>query len=771
VVAHPDPIEILSFVFINPYTLFWGSFNGTRILQSSQQIFYSDPVNIDYAISGPDKTILISDYQDGSDVVNLYQGIFQGNQWTFSPIQSENNVQANFYSTYIEGENYIILYNTTVDTAQYSQGIGVSFREEEATALIIITNIAFSYNTYIEGLTAFNPIVEFFQTKWWILLIAVGVIAFITVAFVIIWRSKKKSIATFLTDKQVGEHSAFVLFFLNIGRLIGNAFSLVFSIWLSNKKRTLLTLAGFVITGYLLSSAIIIAQSEESAMIKAFDRSFPLLSDKKVSANVVTTFQNAPGENVSIPDNYHNVAITEVLDIYNGKVFDKYITGAESSYWTSLLVYGSSYPRVFTALPDDSDEFVSGTLYEGRVPINSSEVVINELIASRFDLEVNDTITLLATEDVVSNPTDFMLNATIVGIFADLNVAQTRKLSSYLGLPNDIYALFETADILTKESIFFDLLETGRKMNLLTRGYFQFYTSFDDFEMAERATLVSEQDNLQGKVFAFTFDTAAAVTIGSEMFDFFSRFNTYYLNNMARLLIFAIPAILLSIFMVFESSELFSSSYEKEIEILRDRGVKNRKLTSIYLSIRLIEVIGATLISFGLAVTTAAPLIKVNGFLSFNNPDTHLVIGNIPFELGIVALLLFVISVPRILMIVARRRRVEKVPSTIRKILDFVSWRDLFFVVVGGGLFYFFYRESFIAYYEINISNFTTYLFLTIAGAIFTLIGGLPIIIKLLSMIWKGIGYFIWRNKKTKRSFTFSEISKDIKYFENITLI
>jgi len=147
------------------------------------------------------------------------------------------------------------------------------------------------------------------------------------------------------------------------------------------------------------------------------------------------------------------------------------------------------------------------------------------------------------------------------------------------------------------------------------------------------------------------------------------------------------------------------------------------------------------------------------------------VLGNIPLEIVLVFVVLLIISIPRILMIVTRKRRIEKAPSTIKKILSFVSWRDLFFLILGIGLFFYFYNRTFIAYYETNISNFSTFLFLTIAGGIFTLLGGLPVVIKLLSMIWKSIGYLAWKSKKTKLSFIFSEISKDIRYFENITLI
>ena len=84
------------------------------------------------------------------------------------------------------------------------------------------------------------------------------------------------------------------------------------------------------------------------------------------------------------------------------------------------------------------------------------------------------------------------------------------------------------------------------------------------------------------------------------------------------------------------------------------------RITSIYLSTRLIEILVASVVSYGFAALTAGPLIKINGFISFNNPDAELVISNILFALFTVALVLFVISIPRIIIIVTRKRKIEK---------------------------------------------------------------------------------------------------------------
>ncbi len=100
-----------------------------------------------------------------------------------------------------------------------------------------------------------------------------------------------------------------------------------------------------------------------------------------------------------------------------------------------------------------------------------------------------------------------------------------------------------------------------------------------------------------------------------------------------------------------------------------------------------------------------------------------------------------------------------------------ITWRDVFFLTLGVGLLIYFYNQSFISYYDAAISDFTINLFLTIAGAIFTLMGALPLIIKFLGLILRAVSVVVWKAKKSRFNFSIAEIGKDIKYFENITLI
>jgi len=820
----------LSYVFTNPYVLFWGMINSTHITENSITSFYENPIGSYYFDDGLTRSIIITELVD-NEYVNLYFYRYVSGHWSFSSINSLYHIAKGFFSAYLTSTDYIILYNSTVSTADYKPGTSLKYKEEEALGLLILTSLSLDYTTYVDGLTIYNPIKEFFTKQWYFFLIAIGGVGLLGAIIWLFIRRRGDEIRDFLTDDQVGHHSKIVLIFKNIWRLISNAFSTVSTIWFSNKKRSILTLAGFIITGYLLSSAVIIAQSEESAMIKAYDRSYPLFSDKTPSARLETSLQSNVIGASNVSAMYGTYAEQEVLNLFEGLEINKYISGIQSSYWTNTRIYDAGYPSYlyyqFVSLPDTCDEFVETMLVEGRVPINGTEVVILERLASNIKIGINDTLSLIASTDELVDEENYLLNMTVVGIYSPRNFAQTRRIAAYLGVPYDVYTIAsESAYIITKQSIYFNILSKGGKMNLFLRGYFQLEMNFDDFNIAERNNLVTEQETLIGRVYSLTYDNSAIVRVNDELSEFFQSFNTYYLNNMARLLIFAIPAILLSIFMVFESSELFSTSYEQEMNILRNRGIKTQKLFTIYLSIRIVEIVIASLLSFAIALGTAIPLIRINGFISFTNTDTHLVVGNVPTILGLVAGVLFIISIPRIIILVRRKKKIEKAPVVRRrsvKKLDslssrkipvktiakakremakdgiksgvdltagepkatavivaffvaivkykLITWRDVFFLTLGIGLLIYFYNQSFISYYNTAFSDFTINLFLTIAGAIFTLMGTLPLIIKFLGLILRAVSSVVWKAKKSRFNFSIAEIGKDIKYFENITLI
>ncbi|MHA1399833.1 MAG: ABC transporter permease [Candidatus Heimdallarchaeaceae archaeon] len=776
--------SVLNFVFFEPKKMFYGSFNGTHITNTTQNLNFQYNY-YDFTIKKSDgiQQLMLVTKSSTENYVSLFLGTYNKDNliWEFIPITSENKIVTYGYSYCFRNDTYVILYNATVSTSSLDRPVGLQYRAEEAIGLFYITNIELpTIKPYIDdGLELYNPLIDFVINNV-VLLIILGIVLLVLVIIAsIIWARKAHKFKAFLFNtEEVGKHSKLVLFFLNIWRFIINTASVVKTLGFTNKKRTLITLGGFIITGYLLGSAIIISQSEQSSMVKSFYKANTMLSDGTVTAKLSTTFINLQDSPADISPYYDHNAQSMLYSLISDYTISKYYTGINSAYYTFVR---TQHPTVnyehqvkLCSLPDDADSYLSAIITNGTIPVAEDEIILRGPLMRNYGLEINDTLTVILSSSSVSSEdeADYMVEVKIVGTFERLTTSEIIKISSFLGAPNDIYSLLETSTILTKNSHFFELLASSKKMNLQMKGIYQFLFDFRDFKIEERTIILKEQEDFLGRTFSFPFDGSSAIFFSNEITDFFEAFNTYYLQNMARLFIFAFPAILLSVFMIFESSELFSSSYVQEIDVLRNRGLKRRRVTGLYILIRLIEVIIATIISYTLAIVTAIPLIRINGFLSFTNTDTELRIGNLPVEMLLTAGILFTISIPRILVIITREKKVEKTPSKIAKIFKNVSWREVSFLLIGAGIFGVFYYLAFRSYLRTNAEYFPLYLNFTIIGALFTLIGGLPLLMKLLSMLWKAIGTVIWNaEKKNKFRFVFAEISKDIRYFENITLI
>ncbi len=774
--------SIFTFVFFEQKRMFYGSFNGSTYINTTQTLntqnnFYNFDLK---QINGKLRLLLVT--KGDANYVSMFNGIFdeKASSWKFSPVITNYRVTPTGYSYVYSDSSFVVLYNSTVSTETIPHSSMLKYRDSSAIALYYVTDLSLHANSPIisSELALYNPIREFFISNIIILIIAALVLITTIIILLIIWKRKKSNLKKFLYDtEQVGSHAKPVLIILNIWRYLINYLSIVKNLGFTNKKRTIVTLTGFVITGYLLASAIIISQSEQSAMVKSFYRAHTIISDNEVTAQLSTTIINSISQPSGFPVNYDQLVKSELYSAISGFTIEKYVSRIDSAYYTPMY---AQHPTVnfkqeikVCAVPDDSYSYLSSIITNGSVPQNNYDVLVRGDIFRKFGLNINGNLTIyLRSKPAAVDYSLYAFNVSISGIYERMTTSELEKTSSFLGMSNDIYSLIETANVILKDSTLFRILSSSSLMNIQLTGIYQFVLDFSHFTIEERTMIMDEQNKLIGKTFSVSSDSSSALTFTGELFTFFKAFNTYYVQNMSRLFIFAFPAILLSIFMIFESSELFSNSYVQEVTVMKNRGVKKRRVTGIYISIRFIEVIIATLVSYALAVITAIPLIKVNGFLSFNNKDTEFVLGNVPISLVLIATLLFTISIPRILMIINREKKVEKTPSKIIKIFKSISWRDVSFLLIGSGIFGAFYYLTFLMHNETSTKYFALFLNLTIIGALFALIGGLPILMKLLSILWRSIGTMIWRgDKKTKTKFVFAEIAKDIKYFENITLI
>lgn len=404
---------LFSFMFVETRKVHWCNFDGTQIRKESQSITYNNPIDFIYTADSENKHMLLTNLQDNGEYITNYYGYFEAGIWSYIPIPTQKPIGLDDYNSYLDLENYLITYVTVLNPSNFAPE-GLEFRETSGLALKILSSNDLDTSFLMIGFTSFNPRKEFWQKNWELIAVSiVGSLAGIGL-LTFLWIKSSKKIKRFFFDSQVGDFNKFFLAFLNIWRVFSNFGGLIKSIWLSNKKRTILTIIGFVITGYLISSALVIAQSEESAMIKAYYRANPMISNRLATGIIDTTFFS-PSEPANISETYGFQANQELIDLYSNSHMQNYIGGIDSAFYFLSKVYSPNYTMTqdyrMTGLPDSTDDYFSTIITEGRAPQNSNEILIRGDVARLAHVGINDTFSMIASkEDVGSEVQDYPTN-------------------------------------------------------------------------------------------------------------------------------------------------------------------------------------------------------------------------------------------------------------------------------------------------------------------------------------------------------------------------
>jgi len=403
--------KIFTFAFFEQKKMYYGWFNGTHVLNMTQNLLTQDNY-YDFSLNTENDTeqMFLITRPEGFDYVSVFRGTYNNLTllWEFQPITTLEKISPYGYSFTLFDSSYLLLYNSTVSTKEIPHPIGLQYKNETAVSLILVTNLPISPIEPIidNGLQLYNPITYFIKNNIPIV-IALSVLLLIVIALLtVLWIRKAKTIKAFLYDtSEVGEHKKFILFFLNINRYISNFFSTVKTIGFSNKKRTLITLVGFIITGYLLASAIIISQSEQSSLVKSYYNANNIISDGKASVSLVTNIVRINEGSATIAKNYDALAKSQISSIISDLTLSKYITSIESVYYSFVR---AQHPTVdynkevkISAFPDDSEPYLSSVITEGRAPQADNEILIQGSLFRDFDLTLNDNITIVLSQKLM----------------------------------------------------------------------------------------------------------------------------------------------------------------------------------------------------------------------------------------------------------------------------------------------------------------------------------------------------------------------------------
>ncbi len=769
--------DIFSVLFFHSNTMFYGTFNGTSINYSTQEL-KTNYLFDNFLLRKNENTVKLClvTRLPISGFVYLYEGNYNDitMKWEFSSIPTQFQVLENKYGFDINNEHIVVQYVSIIPSSLLERPKGFDYRQENLMVLMSISSLGVKVDPIFDNVELFNTFQDWYtQNSALFILIIVALVGITSAIIYYLIRRIPKVKKFLLNTEEVGEYPLRVLIKKNLLRYFENTFETFKIIGFTNRKRTFLTIFSLLITGFLLNSILIISESQQPAVINAFYQSQDLSDNRMVTAEFTSTIEHLEDTPSGFTPYYHELAEEEMVEIYSDFEVGKYTESIKSSYFVQIGAGLITNQYLIASFPNDTSDVITMFLTEGRAPIHPYEIVVSTSIRNRFSLNLNDSLNLTISSFFlnVEDPENFTVGVSAVGFYDPPTSSELKLITEYQEQPYDLFRKVRMSGMLTTNDNLFQIFASSQKFDLLIRGYFQFEFNFVDFKMKDRIVLLNEQKTIVDKTFTFTFDSYSSITISNEMLWLFGSFNNYYLQNMARILIFAFPALLLSIFMIIESSDLFSTSYEQEVDILRKKGFRRGKIAKLYLSVRIVEALVATLISFGIAVITAIPLIRIDGFFRFTNQETELILRNIIVKMLIVFAVLVTISIPKIISIASAKRKHEKDPKKGSNLFKKLPWRDLSILILGIVLFQIFYNRTYIAFYTQTVSNYISYLILTMLGALFLIVGGLPIFIKVLSIAWRLLGYVFWKSRKNKFSYIFAEISKDIRYFENITVI
>lgn len=769
--------DIFSILFFHSNTMFYGSFNGTSISYSTQEL-KTNYLFDNFLLRKNENTykLCLVTKLPISGFVYLYEGNYNGItlKWEFTSVPTQFQVLENKYGFNINNEHIVFQYVSIIPSSLVERPKGFDYRQENLMVLMSISSVSVKVDPIFDNVEIFNIFQDWYSQNSTLFILLIVALVGITSSIIYYIIRKIPKVKKFLIDtEEVGKHPLRIIIRKNLLRYFRNIFETFKIIGFTNRKRTILTIFSLLITGFLLNSILIISESQQPAMINAFYKSQDLSDNRMVTAEFTSTIEHLEDTPSGFTPYYHELAEEEIAEIYSDFELGKYTKSIKSSYFVQIAAGIIPTQYLIASFPNDTSDVITMLLNEGRAPIHPNEVVVSTAIKNRLSLNLNDSFNLTISSVFLYEeiPDNFTVEVYAVGFYDPPKSSELKIITDYQEQPYDLFRKIRMSALLTINDNLFQIFASSQKFDLLIRGYFHIEFDFADFKMKDRIILLDEQRTIVNKTFTFTFDSYSSITISNEMLWLFGSFNNYYLQNMARILIFAFPALLLSIFMIVESSDLFSTSYEQEVDILRKKGIRRGKIVKLYLSVRIVEAISATLVSFGIAVLTAIPLIKIEGFLRFTNQETELILSNIIVKMLIVFAVLITISIPKIISIASAKRKHEKDPKKGSNLFKKLPWRDLSFLILGIVLFQIFYNRTYIAFFTQNVSNYIPYLILTMLGALFLIVGGLPIFIKVLSIAWRLLGYVFWKSRKNKFSYIFAEISKDIRYFENITVI
>jgi len=695
--------------------------------------------------------------------------------------------QENFYSfDFLNFENgsFILTHTALLNSRNYKDAV---FKEKNFIAFYVYANSSwkFTQRPLNLNLREYKGFLLFWKQVG---IIIFPVIAFLALVYVIFRKKINKtflSLKTYFSRPVKSTTSKITLFFTNLWIFFTNSLSTLYILFKTNKKRHLMNLIGMSILAVIIITSANLYTSKQKVLFSEYVDKIDVLNDSIPSLSITMSYDTS-GTGISLPieEEFNELALSEIFTQFKleYKTFGSIISNIEYStfmYMTAMdFLDNSSFQQVtYITASENYTSVIEAMLVEGRLPTNKGEVLLSTDVVTNLNVTLNETIRLYGSTRSYYN---FELGETyalvkVVGTFQPLSTEELKNLVKLYNLPYDaVKSLdFLFGGVFAFNKFALKNLHGIYPWQMVMTTYVQFYYDFSDFDPTLLSVLKEEQQALiDGNEHPLNFSPFASWSISAELDTVITTLEPKLKSSIFLFFTLAIPIIYLSIFLILETNEIYSRSMEQEIEIFQIKGISTSRIALNYSIIKFFEASVAAIIGFLLSLALTPPLLKMDSFVSFNNPFFYIDFTSIPLSAVLTIVLIVLISLPMIIKMSKQTTIYQKTPNRLLSLLKKIRIIPLLLIILGGGIIFggLMLYNLFASTPGVSTPLVMVFIYISGSGLLVGLLGIGLLLKDFHSILMIAISKISWKVKKSIGTFSLIDIRADVKLFNNIFL-
>ncbi|MBY9002282.1 MAG: hypothetical protein KGD64_15285, partial [Candidatus Heimdallarchaeota archaeon] len=522
-------------------------------------------------------------------VLNYNYTHFEKEEFQLYNVPSLDNYHS-FYMQQYENGSKVYAHTTVLGRENFDQRTLV---EDTYIGVYIVSELPLSYSKepLVIGLRVLTLFQQFWINTGMYLTIALGIVVLFYLIFMRKINKMFSDFGKFLVRPGRKASLKVTLIFINIWNYISNAFTTLYILFKTNKRRHLMNLIGMTILSLILITSTSLYASKQKVLLSEYVDKIDLIHNGIPSMSMIISYDtSARGSSEPIIEDFSEAALSEIFTLL--KLEYKTLASIIGDIDFSSIMYGTGMN------PADNDSF-SGLSYtgvsskvqpllelmlsEGRLPEANGEVVLSPGLAASIDLGINDTMKIYGAQRGYYN---FELGETyglvkIVGFIEPLGSDLLREYTSIYNIPYDTVKVldFLFGACVTYNDFYFPSLEGLNPYFTVITTYVQFLYDFSEFDPTSMEALRLEQAEISDNiVHEFNFAEHAIWSVSGELGAVIDTLGPKLNSSIFLFFTLAVPVLYLAIFLIFETNELYSRSMEQEIEIFKSKGLSTERI-------------------------------------------------------------------------------------------------------------------------------------------------------------------------------------------------